>query len=138
MVEHLKNQGMCDAFLTVAKQRYPEMLARVRENVARAMSGWLILDGHRAEVRWSQQDECFVGCLRGVEDDIVRFRGETPAEVQDAFAKAVRDYVAARYAQLETGGPREEFDSGSDLGAPAVTVAVSKARKPARPRRRKQ
>jgi hypothetical protein len=102
------------------------------------MSGWLILDGYRAEVRWSEQDDCFVGCLKGVENDTVRFRGETPAEVQDAFAKAVRDHVAARYAQLEAAGPREEFDAGSDLGSPAVTVAVSKARKPSRPRRCKQ
>lgn len=95
LAEHLKSQ-VCDAYLTVAKSSYPELLAKVRENVARAMSGWLVQDGYWADVIWSDEGGCFVGRLRGTGCDTANFRGETPAEMQEAFARAVRDHVATR------------------------------------------
>jgi hypothetical protein len=98
LAEHLKNHAMCDAFLTVAECRYPDMLERVRENVSRAMSSWMSQDGYRTDVSWSGQDECFVGRLRNLGDGSVSFRGKTPAEVQDAFRKVVQERITARSA----------------------------------------
>lgn len=97
MTRHLMNQGMCEAFLEVARDRYPDLLVKVRENIARAMSGWLIEEGVRADVRWSDTDNRFDGRLKGFGDDI-RFHGETPAEVQQAFAEAVRNHRLNRAA----------------------------------------
>jgi len=97
MTSHLTNRGMCEAFLQVARERYPDMLLKVRENIARAMSGWLIEEGIRAEVRWSAEDNCFSGRLRGFGDEVC-FSGETPAEVQRAFAEAVRNHRLNRAA----------------------------------------
>lgn len=94
IAEHLKNDRMCEAFLSVAESRYPDFLAKVRIRIARAMSGWMILDGFRAEVRWSDEDGCFVGRLRGVREEVVSFRGDTPSEMQKAFAKAVEDFIS--------------------------------------------
>jgi hypothetical protein len=97
MTSHLMSHGMCEVFLEVARDRYPDLLLKVRENIARAMSGWLIEEGMRAEVRWSDPDNRFVGRLKGFGDDIC-FHGETPTEVQQAFAEAVRNHRLGRAA----------------------------------------
>jgi hypothetical protein len=91
MAIHFKDHGMCEAFLQVAQDQYPDLLLKVRESIALAMSGWLVEDGVGADVRWSGPDKCFAGRLKGVDEDI-NFHGETPAEVQKAFTEAVRTY----------------------------------------------
>ena len=93
MVQHLTDKGMCDAFLAVARDRYPDLLLRVRESIARAMSGWLLQDGYRADVQWSGTHDCFVGRVKFLDVDGVFFKGVTPAEVHDAFLAAVRSVV---------------------------------------------
>jgi len=97
MTRHLMSHGMCEVFLEVARDRYPDLLLKVRENIARAMSGWLIEEGVPAEVRWSESDNRFDGRLRGFGDDIC-FHGETPTEVQRAFAEAVLNHRLKRAA----------------------------------------
>ena len=97
LTRHLKNHGMCEAFLEVAQDRYPDLLLKVRENIARAMSGWLLEEGVPADVRWSGTDNRFEGRLKGFGDDIC-FHGETPTEVQQAFAEAVRNHRLKRAA----------------------------------------
>lgn len=97
LTSHLKNHGMCEAFLEVAQDRYPDLLLKVRENIARAMSGWLLEEGVPADVRWSGADNRFEGRLKGFGDDIC-FHGETPTEVQQAFAEAVRNHRLKRAA----------------------------------------
>lgn len=99
LVEHLKSQGICDAYLTVAKSSYPELLAKVRENVSRAMSGWLVQGGYWADVTWSDEDGCFIGRLRGTGCNTDSFRGETPAEMQAAFTKAVQNHTAEKASE---------------------------------------
>jgi hypothetical protein len=90
MTRHLVNQGICEAFFEVAGDHYPDLLLKVRENIARAVSRWLMEEGVRAEVRWSDADNRFAGRLKGFGDDIC-FHGETPAEVLQAFVESVRN-----------------------------------------------
>ena len=92
MTDHLRDHAICDAYLEVARERYPDLLLKVRQNIARAMSGWLMIDGVRADVRWSDEENRFTGRLRGFGDDVA-FHGETPTELRNAFAEAVRVHV---------------------------------------------
>jgi hypothetical protein len=137
MLEHLKDERMCETFLSVAARRYPDLLATVRESIARAMSGWLMLDGIRAQVHWSEDEGCFLGRLRGMDEETICFRGETPAGMQAAFAKAAQEYIAARDA-LQIA---ESFQSGD--GIPVTVeqqerhIDVRKHRKPSKPEQRR-
>lgn len=89
---HMRHVRVCDAFLKVAEGTYIDLLPRVREDLARAMSFWMTQDGYRADVEWSFLDGCFVGRIRHLLDD-VEFRGATPSDVQEAFKAAVKAYL---------------------------------------------
>lgn len=92
----MRNSLMCDTFLRIAKAQYPDFLASVQVDAARAMSSWLVLYGYRPSVQWSVEDDCFIGCLRNAGNDFVSFHGRTAVELQQAFEKAVREYVIVR------------------------------------------
>lgn len=93
---HMRNVTLCHAFLQTAKSRYPDLLANIRSDAARAMSGWLELYGYRPSIQWSDEDDCFIGCVRNAGSAFVSFHGKTPIGLQQAFEKAVRDYVVTR------------------------------------------
>ena len=94
MSVHMRHARVCDTFLKVAEETYTDFLPRIREDLARAMSTWLMKDGYRAEVEWSDVDACFVGQIRHIPDG-GEFRGATPSELKQAFEDAVAVYRAA-------------------------------------------
>ncbi|MBP7999525.1 MAG: type II toxin-antitoxin system HicB family antitoxin [Chloroflexi bacterium] len=48
--------------------------------------------GYTAKIEYSDEDQCFVGHITGVQD-IVGFHGESVTELREAFAEAVDDYL---------------------------------------------
>ena len=50
---HMRHVRVCDTFLKVAEGTYIDLLPRVREDLARAMSFWLTEEGYRADIEWS-------------------------------------------------------------------------------------
>ena len=112
VAQHLKDSRMCGAFLSVAEDRYPDLILKVRNEIARAMSGWLVLNGHRAEVRWSPKLDCFVGRINPLSENSVYFKGETPAEVQTAFAAAVREMLENETPEAFIGETCDVADEG--------------------------
>ena len=105
MAMHMRNAAMCENFLRVAATQYADLLPRVREDVAKAMSVWLGNSGYSAEIVWSGEEDCFVGHLRNTGKDVVSFHGRTPIGLERAFEKAVRDYKEAKdAAQPPVGG----------------------------------
>ena len=138
MEEHLKDDRMCDAFLSVAESRYPDLLATVRDHVARAMSGWMILHGLSAEVRWSDEDNCFVGRLKGFREEMVRFCGSGPTEMQAAFSNAVQDFVSGVTTQIAAGSLQDKPCAPTLADRPVVNFVKFEPRKRSRPRKRKK
>ena len=94
------------------------------------MSGWMMLNGFKAEVRWSDEDGCFVGCLRGIREEVVRFCGATPSGMQEAFAKAVEDFISGVTVKKVT----ESSEASS--AQPFENVVKLKPRKNGRSRKR--
>jgi predicted HicB family RNase H-like nuclease len=135
LTEHLKDDRMCDAFLSIAESRYPDLLATVRNHIARAMSGWMMLDGYRAEVRWSDEDGCFVGRLRGIREEVVHFCGDSPSEMQEAFAKAVHEFVSG--ATSQRASESTEVNSEAAAAQPDENVVKIMPRKGGRSRKHK-
>jgi hypothetical protein len=125
IARHLKDSRICDTFLSVAEDRYPDLILRVRSEIARAMSGWLVMDGYRAEVRWSSKLDCFVGRVNPLAEDAAYFQGETPAEVQAAFTFAVQEMLRVKAPQLLTGethGVTEETEAISPVYPTVVAL----------------
>jgi len=108
MAMHMRNAVMCETFIRVAATQYADLLPKVRQDVARAMSVWLGLHDYSAEVSWSADDDCFIGHLRNTGEDRVSFHGKTPIGLERAFEKAVRDYMTARVQAREAAEAREE------------------------------
>lgn len=102
MAIHMRNAVMCETFIRVAATQYPDLLPKVRQDVARAMSVWLGLHDYSAEVKWSGDEDCFIGHLRNTGRDSVSFHGKTPIGLERAFEKAVRDYMDAQARAPET------------------------------------
>ena len=48
--------------------------------------------GYAARVEYSDEDQCFIGHLAGI-NDVVGFHGETVAGLRAAFEEAVDDYL---------------------------------------------
>ena len=48
--------------------------------------------GYAAQIRYSDEDGCFVGHIAGI-NDIVGFHGESVSELRAAFKEAVDDYL---------------------------------------------
>ena len=69
MAMHMRNAAMCESFLRVAATQYADLLPRVREDVAKAMSVWLGNSGYSAsrQVRagWRGVGAGVGGCVDG-------------------------------------------------------------------------
>ena len=98
---HMRHVRVCDTFLKVAEGTYIDLLPRVREDLARAMSFWLTEEGYRADIEWSYDDACFVGRIRHIVE-VVEFTGATPSELQLAFKTAVKSYIRRAVLLLPT------------------------------------
>lgn len=48
--------------------------------------------GYTARIEYSHEDDCFVGHIAGIKD-VVGFHGDSVAELHEAFAEAVDDYL---------------------------------------------
>lgn len=48
--------------------------------------------GYTARIEYSEEDDCFVGHLTGI-NDIVGFHGQSVSELRTAFKEAVTDYL---------------------------------------------
>ncbi len=49
-------------------------------------------NGFAARVEYSEEDECFIGHIAGIQD-VIGFHGESVAELRAAFEEAVNDYL---------------------------------------------
>ena len=99
MTALMRHTRVCDTLLKVAEENYVDLLPRVREDLARAMSVWFIQDGYRAEIEWSDIELCFVGRIRLLVKDI-EFKGVTPSELQRSFKDAVHRHVGKQVILL--------------------------------------
>lgn len=49
--------------------------------------------GYWAEVRYSDEDECFCGVIEGLKNDSISFEGTTVKELKKDFRDAIEDYL---------------------------------------------
>ncbi len=52
--------------------------------------------GHTAEIIYSDEDECFVGHVINIGDDIISFHGDTDAELRVAFEDVVDLHIKVK------------------------------------------
>lgn len=48
--------------------------------------------GYAARIEYSDEDDCFVGHIAGI-NDVIGFHGESVSELHEAFEEAVNDYI---------------------------------------------
>ena len=66
--------------------------------------------GHTAEIIYSDEDECFVGHVVNIGDDIISFHGDTDAELRVAFEDVVDLHIKVK-ERPET--PPQKQNAGS-------------------------
>ena len=49
--------------------------------------------GYWAEIKYSDEDECFCGYIEGLKDDCISFEGTTVKELKKDFKDAIEDYL---------------------------------------------
>lgn len=49
--------------------------------------------GYWAEIRYSDEDECFCGIVEGLKNDIISFEGNTVGELKKDFKEAIDYYL---------------------------------------------
>lgn len=49
--------------------------------------------GYWAEIKYSDEDECFFGYIEGLKDDIISFEGNSVKELKKDFKNAIEDYL---------------------------------------------
>ena len=49
--------------------------------------------GYWAEIRYSDEDECFCGIIEGLKNDIISFEGYTVKELKKDFRDAINHYL---------------------------------------------
>jgi len=59
------------------------------------MSSIMKYKGYWAEIKYSDEDECFCGYIEGLKDDIISFEGYTVKELKKDFKAAIEDYLKA-------------------------------------------
>ena len=81
----------------------------------------MIYKGYTAHIKYSDEDECFVGHLSGIRD-IVGFHAETVKELKTAFKEAVEDYLDScnKVGKI----PEETLKGELKLKIPAETHAA--------------
>ena len=57
------------------------------------MSNIMKYKGYWAEIKYSDEDECFCGYIEGLKDDIISFDGVTVKELKKNFKYAIDDYL---------------------------------------------
>ena len=65
--------------------------------------------GYTAEIIYSDEDECFVGHVVNIGDDIVSFRGDTDEELRDAFESVMDLHIKVKE---EPENPPQKHDAG--------------------------
>ncbi len=53
----------------------------------------MIFKGYAARIEYSDEDQCFIGHIAGI-NDVIGFHGDSVAELRAAFEEAVEDYLA--------------------------------------------
>ena len=49
--------------------------------------------GYWAEIKYSDEDECFCGYIEGLKEDIISFEGESVKDLKRDFKNAIEDYL---------------------------------------------
>ena len=49
--------------------------------------------GYWAEIKYSDEDECFCGIIEGLKNDLICFEGETVKELKKDFKDAINSYL---------------------------------------------
>ena len=49
--------------------------------------------GYCAEIKYSDEDECFCGIIEGLKNDLISFEGETVKELKKDFKDAINSYL---------------------------------------------
>ena len=49
--------------------------------------------GYWAEIKYSDEDECFCGKVEGLKNDLISFEGETVKELKKDFKDAIDNYL---------------------------------------------
>ena len=49
--------------------------------------------GYWAEIKYSDEDECFCGKVEGLKNDLISFEGETVKELKKDFKDAINSYL---------------------------------------------
>lgn len=49
--------------------------------------------GYWAEIKYSDEDECFCGYIEGLKEDVISFEGVTVKELKKDFKDAIEDYL---------------------------------------------
>lgn len=57
------------------------------------MSNIMKYKGYWAEIKYSDEDECFCGYIEGLKKDIISFEGETVKSLKKDFKDAIDDYL---------------------------------------------
>ena len=65
------------------------------------MSNIIKYKGYWAEIRYSDEDECFWGCIEGLKNTSISFEGETVKELKKDFRDAVNTYISGCKANNE-------------------------------------
>lgn len=52
--------------------------------------------GYTAEIIYSDEDECFVGHVVNIGDDIIGFHGDTDKELREAFENVVDLHISVK------------------------------------------
>ena len=69
----------------------------------------MVYKGYTAEIKYSDEDGCFIGEIAGIRD-IIGFHGDSVSELRAAFEEAVEDYLEMCE---EHGRPPQKPYSGS-------------------------
>ncbi len=51
--------------------------------------------GYWAEIRYSDEDDCFCGKVEGLKNDLILFEGQTVKDLKKDFHEAIDDYLEA-------------------------------------------
>ncbi|MBQ2916990.1 MAG: type II toxin-antitoxin system HicB family antitoxin [Clostridia bacterium] len=57
------------------------------------MSNIMKYKGYWAEIKYSDEDECFCGKIEGLKKDLISFEGETVKELKRDFRNAINSYL---------------------------------------------
>lgn len=57
------------------------------------MSNIMKYKGYWAEIKYSDEDECFCGKIEGLKNDLILFEGETVKELKKDFKEAIDSYL---------------------------------------------